>query len=303
MGAYIAFSNDIDCTTWDAYNEIRHVLFEELGVNIEDSFWLFDLDGTSDMALFGRDITHKSKHHDELLQKIFQGELTILHSAGNFSEGYHSVIAPDRGLILSGLEYLAKNAIVPKIWVNHGNKNNIQNIGGIRKTYHQGDAPSSECYILDILLSHGIEYFWNDLNYGNCDIFGNYNFVFTDSGGNNPLVSESITDSGYTIKTFNRYRFDNNKGGCKYAPTAQTLGWQLSEANLDKLVQSQGYCVIYQHFGATRSSDGTVSSAVSPIFSKESLEGMRRLRKYTDTGAINIIPLWECLKKADNRAK
>ncbi|MCL2356143.1 MAG: methyltransferase domain-containing protein [Defluviitaleaceae bacterium] len=296
MSAYLAFSNDIDSTTWDAFNEYHKVIYDELGVEIDDSFWLFDPDPynvrRSDMALFKRDLSQKGDFHDEILLKIKQGKLSALHGVGNFSyyleekgklENYLT-----RNLIKQGLEFLAENDAMPKIWTNHGNNANIQNIAGAyKREHHQGDAFGADCYILDLLVKYGFKYFWTDKDKDRV------HFSLTDMTGNRPILSNVVTDAGYVIKTFKRYRID-----MKQSPTALTLGDELSEENLSKLAREQGCCILYQHLGSFQEEMRRASG--TPVFNDHAIEGLRRLRKYIDSGDITVLPLLEMLEKVNS---
>jgi hypothetical protein len=282
MSARLAFCNDTEYMAWNAYKEIHHVLYEELGVEIEDSFWLFDPNG-SDMALFARDIHEKGKYHDELMQEIKQGHLTILHSAGFFSN-LNTPVSPTRELIHEGLAYLAQYACVPRIWTNHGDYGDIQNIGGANRHYHQGDDPAGDCYILDLLLQYGVQYFWTDIDASN-------DFVFTDSSGCNPLIHDVVTDSGHRIHTFKRFR-----GALPKAPDAQTLSLQLTAGNLSQLVEENGACVIYQHWGVHRDDKKEPYSASSPVFPSTSVDSLKLLRKYVEQKKLEIVPLLALLE-------
>jgi hypothetical protein len=282
MSAYLAFSNDTEYLTWQAYKEVHHILREELGTDVEDSFWLFDPEGT-DTALFKGSLSEKGKYHDELLQEISEGRMTILHSAGFFTN-FHTEERPCRELIHAGLEYLSRHARIPKIWTNHGGEGDYTNIGGAKRTYQQGDDPSSNCYILDLLIHYGFEYYWTDIDSTNA-------FVSTRHDGMQPLISEVTTDAGFRIKTFRRYR-----GALPKAPDAQTLCLQLSDENLEALAQSDGATVIYQHWGVHRDDSGEPYSAASPVFPAESIQSIRRLGRYIHDGSIELKPLFDVLE-------
>src|SRR6266404_3580204 len=157
MAVRLAFCNDCDLQSWDNYR-IVHQEFAERGIPAGDSFWLFDPSG-GDFGLFRRDCTEKGPRHDELLEEIAAGRLDVLHSTGSYGARFSQGLKPERRLIGEALEYLSKNARVPRVWTNHGDENNTQNIGGaIPEHYHCGDLPSSDSFILDLLLEHGVEY-------------------------------------------------------------------------------------------------------------------------------------------------
>lgn len=286
----LAFCNDIDFSDWATYQEVHLVLREEYGLPAEDSFWLFDPSG-SEMALFKRSPEEKGPRHDELLEEIAKGRLTILHGGGNFSRS-NTDLRPSRSLIGTGLAYVKEHASVPTIWTNHGDEGDIQNIGGAAPTYHEGDDPTSPAYLIDLLLQGGVRFFWTDHHASN-----SFTFSPTESGGQ-PLLVKERTRSGHEILCFFRYR-----GALPKAPDAQNLGLQLSPQNLDHLVKTGGVTVIYQHWGVHRNAEGRPRTASRPIFPAESLIGLRRLQHYRDRGLIRVVPLTELLVSCANHSE
>lgn len=283
----LTFCNDIDFADWATYREVHHVLREEFGIHAQDSFWLFDPAG-SDMALFKDSLSAKGPKHDELLEDIRAGHLAILHSAGNFSRT-NTHVRPSRALITEGLAYLKEHADALMTWTNHGDEGDIQNIGGARPTYQQGDDPSSEVYILDILLQNGLRYFCTDYTISNTFTFRLHN------GTGHPLLVREKTRSGHEITCFFRYR-----GALPKAPDAQTLHVQLSAANLDQLTESRGVTVIYQHWCTHRDHNGKPFTASRPVFPAESMAALRRLAACRDKRLIAVPTLTECLRECDS---
>ena len=274
MSATLTFSNDIDFADWQTYREAHRVLENECGIEAEDSFWLFDPAG-SDLALFKGSVAEKGPCHDELLREIVEGRCTVLHSAGNFTNCPPEVRCT-RAMVAAGLAYLRDAARVPEIWVNHGGTADIQNIGGELPVYQQGDDPTSTCYILDLLLEHGVKYFWHDRGSSN-------DFVLAAPGRPGAILSTERTRSGHTITCFRRYR-----GALERAPDAQTLGRQLTASNLSALVALRGTTIVYQHWCAHRDSSGRPFTAGRPVFPQDSLAALRRLARMRDTGLLRI---------------
>ena len=287
MPATLAFSNDIDFADWPTYREAHHVLHNEFGIDAEDSFWLFDPAG-SDMALFKGSVAEKGPRHDELLQDIADGRLTILHSAGNFTQCPPEVRCT-RGMVAEGLAYLKTHATMPVVWVNHGGVADIQNIGGEQPVYQQGDDPLSPAYILDLLLDEGFKYFWHDRGSSN-------EFVLAAPGRPGSILSTEHTRSSHTITCFRRYR-----GALERAPDAQTLGRQLTPENLDALVSAQGTTIVYQHWCTHRDEAGRPFTAGRPVFPPASLDGLRRLADYRDRGLLRLPRLTTLLNELDAR--
>lgn len=281
--AALAFCNDIDFADWETYCETHRVLRESYGIEVEDSFWLFD-PGGSEMALFKSDLSEKGPRHDELLEHIRDGRLDILHSAGAFDR-LTTRIVPSRGLIAEGLAYLREHARVPAVWTNHGDEGNIQNIGWGGATYHQGDDPSSDCYILDILQQYGVRYYWTDRLY-------THDFVSSRDGQGAPaIVRREPTRAGMTIQGFVRYR-----GALPKAPDAQSLAKQLTEEHMRQLVERGGAVVIYQHWCVHRDIDGRPFTARRPVFPTESQQALKHLADLRDRGLVEVRKTYELLQ-------
>jgi hypothetical protein len=278
----LAFCNDIDFANWSTYKEVHKILSEEFGIPATDSFWLFDPSG-SDLALFKGSLRDKGPKHDEILEEIHSGQIDIMHSAGNFSRT-NTLQKPSREMIAEGLNYLAEHAHVPHIWTNHGDHGDIQNIGGSQPYYQQGDDPSSEVFIMDLLEHHNVRYFSLDHHTSN-------NFVFKNSTtGVNPLWSIENTRSGFQVVCFRRFRGDFPK-----APTALTLGAQLSDENLNQLSLSNGVSIIYQHWCCHRDKQENAITAKNPIFSDRSWLGLKKLALFKNSGKVCVLKLHELL--------
>ena len=115
------------------------------------------------MGLFTHDLTHPGPQHAWLLEQISSGVIDVIHSAGSYGARFNRGYRPDRSKIEKALVYLDKHAVVPKIWTNHGDALNTQNIGGFDPAlHHEGDLLGSDSYCLDLLRDYGVEYFWLD---------------------------------------------------------------------------------------------------------------------------------------------
>lgn len=273
-----AFCSDCDFMSWNGYLNI-HSRLDQLGLPAGDSFWLFDPSG-SDMALFTHDLEHKGPKHDELLAEIVAGRIDVLHSAGSYGEKFNKGYRPDRRLIGGALEYLAKNGAAPKIWSNHGDAFNIQNIGGaVPQSYHRGDLPGSETFILDLLIEFGIDFFWLD------------RLLINDPQGAYRLVSREQTRAGFDIRSFSRFM------GMAVSPNGQNLGRQLSEANLQAFQDRQQSTVLYQHWGCHHDAGRIAyTPPMGDELTSSSIEGLERLAQAHHDGKIKVVRLTELLK-------
>lgn len=286
MAATLAFCNDIDFSDWATYREVHRVLGDEFGLAAEDSFWLFDPAG-GEMALFKNSVHDKGPRHEEILEEIRAGRMTILHSAGNFSLT-NTDQRCGRAQVAEALAYLQVHARVPAVWTNHGDSGDLQNIGGAQPVYQQGDLPESDTYLLDLLLHYGVRYFWTDAGSRN-------QFVLESPAGGESILRQERTRSGQTITCFLRYR-----GPLANAPDAETIGQQLTDANLSALATVAGTTIVYQHWCVHRDSQGRPFTARRPVFPPASVAALRQLAVYRDRGDIDVVPLAALLHALDD---
>lgn len=264
--------------SFQGYREV-HAVLDEFQLPAGDSFWLFDPSG-SDMALFTHDLSNKGPRHDEILEEIHAGRIDVLHSAGSYGEKFNRGYRPNRKMIGGALEYLQMNGVSPKIWSNHGDVYNFQNLGGSHPSaHHQGDLPGSEAYVLDLLLQFGIEFFWLD------------RLLVSDAEIAYRIVGTESSRDGHRINTFTRF------SGLPVGPNGQNLAQQLSISNLESLRRNQQSTVLYQHWGCDHDEN---NHAFTPEPGKTlggaSIEALRRLAEAHSAGSIRVCGLYELLK-------
>jgi len=285
LKAELAFCNDVDFGSWETYREVHRTL-SDLGLPAEDSFWLFDPEG-SDLALFRGSVQEKGPRHEEILEEIAEGRLTVLHGGGNWRDPADAK-RDRRRLISEGIAYLREHVRVPEIWTNHGDETDVQNVGGGAPTYQRGDDPASGAFVLDLLLGAGVRWFWTDHHY-------RHDFVSTrGEGGAHPALVWDPTRSGQRIRCFYRYR-----GDLPFAPDAQSLAWQLREENLLELVEAGGVSIVYQHWMVHRDARGRPRTASLPVFSNEAVTRLTRLAELQAEGSLAVRPLSELLRSLE----
>jgi len=231
------------------------------------------------MALFRSNCSEKGPYHDELLDEIRAGRLDVLHGAGSYGARFNQSLAPRREMIAEALDYLAKHAHVPKIWSNHGDDQNIHNIGGaLPQYYHKGDEINSSCYILDILINNGFEYFWIDRH------------LVRSARTPVRLVAPERTRSGHTINVFSRFM-----GEMGWAPNGQNLNLQLNEQNLRAWIDNRQNVIIYQHWGCHHDENRWAYSPEGEPLTEESQAALRWLAEQQEAGAVEVVRLKDLL--------
>jgi glycosyltransferase involved in cell wall biosynthesis len=260
--AGITIANDCEYYCWDDFCQTHRWLNNELQLPISDSFWFYSEDPENlGFSYFqGTDFNKISPYAPHIEDLIKLGFLDTLHTYGGFDlNGSFKRIHAEKAI-----DILHKVGGKIKIWTNHGNSNNTQNIGGLfAGAYQKGDVPSSQQYHTDILLNAGVRYFWldsystNRLSLGNEKGRGFINDLAADDasiGGDQILCRDFFRDSNIAT-VFRRFR-----GARKLAPDPDSLSRQLSNDNLDHIEKTGGALILYQHFGCKRNNEGQPSS-------------------------------------------
>lgn len=291
----LAISNDIDQTHAPRFRQVHRFLntTEEtpmgpgLGLDVADSFWFYGRSvlsreqDASDFTYF-RGLTWKerSPFAEELAVYLQAGWIDTIHSYGNFSG-----VSPDKRCTREhaeeALQALGSAGLHPRVWVNHGNVDNVQNIG--RADYMEGDDPDSPAYHWDLLRQAGVEYLWDGGDAGvfrrpsalvpltlkdGSESWGFHRFYTLDfeaalEHGLRPAVAEQLKR--------------NRSYAVLWHP--QHLHVQLSERHLDELSSEGGFAVIAQHLGVTPR---------SLMLGGPATHALRRLAGYQERGLILV---------------
>jgi SAM-dependent methyltransferase len=285
MSVRLAFCSDCDLQTFSGYREI-HAFMDRARLPAGDSFWLFDPSG-GEMGLFRSDCSEKGPFHDELLEEIRTGRIDVLHSAGSYGAPFNRGFRPERRRIGQALEYLAKHAVVPRIWTNHGDDQNVQNVGGAYPNYyHRGDELGADAYILDMLLEYGFEYFWTD------------HHIVRPADVPKRLVAYERARSGQTIRVFSRFM-----GDLSWSPNGQNLARQINEQNLQQWIANGQNVILYQHWGCHHDDQRRAYSPQSHPLTEETQAALTWLSEQQDLGRISVVPLKELLDEEAAKPK
>ncbi|MCP4591595.1 MAG: hypothetical protein GY842_12715 [bacterium] len=175
--AALTICNDLDCTTWEEFRVLHRYLNtskttpfgDGLGLPLGDSFWMYTVnpDQDSGFAYFADLEGTPSAAAEPMRELMRAGVLDVLHTYGNFSQrgGFrreHAERAADE---------LRAHDIQPRVWVNHGDCHNFQNIHGPSRQRHcaggceyssgaDGIPVRNLEYHLDITRELGVRYLW-----------------------------------------------------------------------------------------------------------------------------------------------
>jgi SAM-dependent methyltransferase len=267
--AMLAISSDIDQTSIARFRETHRFLNTlgetsmgpGVGLDVGDTFWLYHPESTSRkagddvMSYFdGLDWTRVSADAPEILHYIRCGWIDSIHTYGNFSGIGEDERRCTRRHAEAALEVLRTAGASIRVWINHGDRNNVQNMGG--HDYMEGDDPRSPAYHWDLLREHGVEFVWNAED----------SFVFGEQSKVRSAERRDGTESWEFTRFYNA-RYDAAlRWGLRPAVARQLqrtrdyavlwhpmhLHIQLSEENLQALVDAEQFAIVAQHLGAAR---------------------------------------------------
>jgi len=161
--AAFSFANDVDNTpSLGIFLELMKFLNTDsmtplgkgLDLEVGSSFWFFNLTNTPQLSYYdgGSRINTRFASFCRALWK--SGHLDMLHTYGDFDEGGF-----EREFAEHSINELEKYGAGIKVWINHGNRNNLQNLG--RSEYQEGADPKSSAYHFDLLRSYGVRFIWS----------------------------------------------------------------------------------------------------------------------------------------------
>lgn len=262
----LAICSDIDATqSLGRYLELQKFLCTDKatssgkGVSLEigNSFWFFRNSGHPGISYFDNLSTDETDFAPYCRLLINSGYIDVLHTYGDFNNGgFHRKYAE------LAVNEIHKNNLTIRTWVNHGNKLNSQNIGGLH--HFHGDSRNTDSYHTDLLQQTGIKYFWisqlthlvgQDSNLTTINVFKNQlqrllaikyykrqvNPFFT-----NQLMRTVQLEDNSKINAF--MRFINPWGKYSYTD-AENLPRQINEKVIDELKSNNGYLILYTHLG------------------------------------------------------
>ncbi len=161
--AAFAIANDIDNTpSLEIFLEVMKFLNTDsmtllgrgLDLEVGSSFWFFNATSTSQLSYYKGKSAIRTDFADCCRTLWKSGHLDTLHTYGNFDEGGFR-----RQFAEQSINELEKYGAGIKVWINHGNKNNSQNLG--RFEFQEGANPGCLAYHFDLLELYGIRFIWS----------------------------------------------------------------------------------------------------------------------------------------------
>lgn len=256
----------------------RTPLGSGLGLDVGDSFFFFvgtdrpgwcDREFTSwkDQMSYFRRLATNDRHDARAIAMLARaGWIDSLHSLGDFSMEDERRTLFQRTYAKIACQAMKQAGLRLTVWINHGNRSNVQNFGDPESRYQQGDVPDSPYYVTDLMRQAGIRFAWTRRD----DRFGLASVLY-------PI---RLRD-GWRIWGFYRYTDDGYapNGNLRWNWSPRRLNAQLSEAHLRELVRRHEYAVVAQHLGG--------DAGKWPIYG-DSIAALRRLAREQAAGRILV---------------
>lgn len=253
--------NDCDYITREAFQAIHRFinttddskLGKGLGLPIADSMFLY-CEQPGILSYFEGISSNLSKDSSFLTDAVKEGWIDSLHGYGDF-------VNPStfsRELAERALGELEKNNIKLKVWIDHGSADNSQNFN-LPNILSTGDNPKHKAYHTDLLKKYGTIF------------VAGYNSDLIGQNGHRKCLAKPLPQPEVPFSFLKRIygRFHGrrllSKKRCRdrnlfisfcrarngvLRPNAFTLFHQLNPGNVQKLIQSEGTMVLYQHLGS-----------------------------------------------------
>lgn len=285
--AMVAISTDIDGTILPDFEETHRFMNtlvdtkmgKGLGLDIANSFWMYkhnDKVGyidphekkawTDQMSYFQNDWTEPFQA-EAVKKYIKAGWIDSIHSFGDFSNPDKKTTYFTREHAKKAIEQLEEDDLYINIWINHGNESNIQNFGGTYNftEYQQGDDPEAFGYHTDLTIPYGIEFLWDSLG--------------DDQLGHQSVLYPIHLKDGQKVWGYKRYTHVKEEEGTRWLWGIHFLQEQLSEENLNTIMDEGLYSVIAQHLG---------TEVVDGMYPESAIDTFKRLKKAQDDGNILV---------------
>jgi hypothetical protein len=284
----LAISNDVDRMTMAQFRELHRYINTVaetrfgpgLGLDYADSFWVFSPPHRHDrhVALVnGCAVDADTPNAPELAKYIHAGWVDSLHSLGDFSDAYDEADRCTRAHGERALDLFRRWNIKATIWTNHGNANNVQNVG--RKTWMLGGQAASACDLTDILPELGVRFLnWQGKSSSieaavepepSNPPYWRFNRYYTEDAPAN--ADPSLPDDAPAMTV---------RDGVIYLWHPQLLDRQVSDLVLERIAATGGHAIAAQHMGA--------GYLRRPDFPVSALAALRRLRDYQDRGEVLV---------------
>jgi hypothetical protein len=301
--AALAICSDIDGCDLPTFMAVHRHLNDRrsgLGLPVADSFFGQGRD-PGQMAYFLPDGRTPAPEARLIIQAIRGGLIDSVHSWGDFNLAGPQPQAL-RSLAERLVEDLHRQGLSVKVWLNHGDPCNRQNLRARLQTAYAGDDPASPFYTADLLKPLGLKYYWwsdlvswplssrpdspgsrlrpgiNALKNVVKILLGQRQKARTTAQIMELCQPVTLRD-GLPLMAFTRHL-----RGLQEPTFRHTLRYTLGGPVLEQLLAQEGYLILYTHLGLPRPTPG---EELFPLPDRAALE---RLAQYYHEGSIWVAP-------------
>jgi hypothetical protein len=273
--AALAICSDIDgcdLPTFLAVHRYLNLPVSGLGLPVADSFFGQGRD-PGQMAYFLPDGRTPAPAARYIIQALRGGLIDSLHSWGDFN-----LTAPQpqalRSLATRLVEELHCHNLFVKVWLNHGDPCNRQNLRARLQPDYAGDDPASPYYTADLLKPLGLKYYWwSDLVSWPLSSRPHAPGSWLRPGLNavknevkillgqprKTRTTAQIMELCHPVTLRDGLRvmaFTRHLRGLKEPTSRHTLRYTLGDKVLSQLLAHEGYLILYTHLGLPRPRPG-----------------------------------------------
>ena len=277
--AALAICSDIDGCDRTTFIKVHRLLndpHEGLGLPVGDSFFPLGRE-PGQLSLFLPDGRTLGPDASLILSALRAGLIDSMHSWGNFNE---SLPDPDtlRALAEFSTDLLLGESLTVRVWINHGDPLNYQNLPARLQPSYSGDNPASPYYTADLVRRLGVKFAWCSelrpwpLSSHHPNLVRLLARVALNAGKNlaklvlgrwrqrrpygsiTRLCQLTTLADGNPVLAFSR--FNQHPQGLWGRPSRHTLRHALHQQVLQDLQDQEGFLVVYTHLGLPRNPDG-----------------------------------------------
>ena len=297
-------SNDCDYMNRESFDSIHRFinttnesrLGKGLGLPIADTMFMY-CQRPGGLSYFDGVSNKLSRDSSFLIDAVKEGWIDSLHGYGDFVKS--NVFS--RKMAERALEELDRKNIKFRVWIDHGSADNSQNFCA-PNVLSKGDNPKHKSYHTDLLRQYGVTF---------C---AGYNSDRIGQDAKNRYLAKPLPQHGVPfsflkrihgtiygerllrerrVRDNNRFYFFCRARNGVLRPDVTTLCHQLSRQNVQKLIQSGGKTVLYQHLGSAENERSTY-----PYLGKAARRALANIAQKYAEGEIWVAPTSELLTYA-----
>jgi hypothetical protein len=274
-----------------------------LGIPIGDSFFPLGRE-PGQFNLFLSDGRTPSPDARLMLAALRAGLIDSIHSWGDFNG-----CPPDptklRVLAESCTNLLLAQGLSVRVWINHGDPLNRQNLTARLQPSYSGDDPTSPYYTADLVRQLGVKFVWCSelvpwpLSPHRPRLARVFARLATNTGKNFVKLvlgrwdqrrqAASITRLGQPVtladgtRVLAFSRFNHHPRGLWVRPTRHTLRYALHPLVIKDLLDQEGFLAVYTHLGLPRNANGE-------LFPEPDRQALLNLARQYQEGRLWVAP-------------